>query len=159
MNTCYLIGRCGSDGELKYTQQGTAILNFSIATSEKQGETWVSTWHKIVVFAQKAEQLTPFIKKGKEVFVCGKIQNREWTDKNGNKVKSTDILANWVRPCERTAPPSDAYAGQETGYQQQPPQQQPQRQASPPPQQQPPSGYPSGSPMNSPMMQEEDVPF
>lgn len=152
MNVVYLIGRSGADAELKYTQQGTAILNFSIATSEKQGETWVSTWHKIVCFAKKAEDLAPLIKKGSEVFVCGKIQNREWTNKEGQKVKSSDIMANWVRVCDKSAPPPrDAYAD-DRNYGpppsgQRPPQQQQQHQ------------YPPSSPMMSGGMDESDVPF
>lgn len=104
MNQVTILGRSGANAEIKYAQNGTPILNLSIATSEKQGETWVSTWHKVVVFGKTAENIATVIQKGSEVFVYGKISNREWTDKNGQKKQSNEIIANWIRVCESGRP-------------------------------------------------------
>lgn len=151
MNQVTLLGRSGANAEIKYAQNGTAILNLSIATSEKQGETWVSTWHKVVVFGKTAENISQVCFKGTEVFVYGKIANRKWTDKNGNEKTSTEIIANWIRVCESGRPrqQQQGYGGpEEDNPANYPPRNQTTRQ--PPPAQQQPAQT---------EMREEDIPF
>jgi single-strand DNA-binding protein len=105
MNQIYLIGRSGADAELKYTPNGTAVCNLSIATSEKRGETYETTWHRVNIFGKTAEAIGLRIKKGSEVFIQGKLTSRTWDDKNtGQKRTSVEILANWVRLIDRGAP-------------------------------------------------------
>jgi single-strand DNA-binding protein len=98
VNKVLLIGRLGRDPDVKYTPDGTMVVNFSIATGEiyknKQGEKVAKTeWHKIIVFGRLAEVCGNYLVKGKLVFIEGKLQTRTWDDKDGNKRSSTEILA------------------------------------------------------------------
>lgn len=110
MNRATLIGNVGSDAELKYIPNGTAVCTFSLATSEKQKEEWVSTWHRIVVWGSTAEAIARRVKKGNQVFCEGKIQNREY-EKNGQKVRASEVVAFMVKIIEKQAQAApDAYA-------------------------------------------------
>jgi single-strand DNA-binding protein len=115
MNMVFLIGNSGADAELKYTPNGTAIVNLSIATSEKRGDAYETHWHRIVLFGKTAESMAPRIKKGSQVFIQGKIFTRTWDDKQGNKKTSVEITANWVRIIQKDAPQSQEFGGG-TGY-------------------------------------------
>jgi single-strand DNA-binding protein len=91
-----LIGRLGRDPEVK--QASVAIANLNVATSEawtdKSGEKKEKTeWHRVVAFGKLAELCGSYLKKGREVYVEGKIQTREWEDKDGNKRYTTEIVA------------------------------------------------------------------
>lgn len=112
MNQVQLIGHSGFNAELKYTQSGMAVANISIATNEKVKEQTVTSWHKVIIFGKTAEMSVPRIKKGTEVFVAGKLQSRDWTDKEGVKKTSVEIVASWVRIIERppSAPEGGRYA-------------------------------------------------
>ena len=97
-----LIGNLGKDPELRYTQSGTAVCNFSVATSEKfkdkQGDQHEKTeWHNIVVWGQLADICGKFLVKGKTVMIEGKIQNRSYDDKDGNKKYISEIVANGMK--------------------------------------------------------------
>lgn len=116
MNRATLIGNAGSDAELKYTQNQTAVCSFSLATSEKIKEEWVSTWHRIVLWGKTAEEMAPRIKKGSQLFVEGKIQNREY-EKNGQKVRTSEIIAFTVKVIEKNAQRVDIYSGQQMSEQ------------------------------------------
>lgn len=98
-NKAILIGRVGRDCELKY-HNGTAYGNFSIATSEswkKDGEKQTRTdWHNCTMRGKPAESLSQYIIKGSMIYCEGKIQYREWEDKDGNKRKNTDIIVDKV---------------------------------------------------------------
>lgn len=97
MNKVELIGNLGADPELRYTASGQPVCNLRLATSdkprgdEKYGK---SHWHTVVVWGKKGEALAKEAKKGSRVHVTnGKIEYRQWEDKNGNKRFSTDIVA------------------------------------------------------------------
>ena len=99
LNKAILIGNLGKDPELRYTPSGVAMATFSIATSEtwtgKEGEKETRTeWHRIVAFRKLAEICGEYLSKGKQVYIEGRIQTREWEDKDGNKRYTTEILAN-----------------------------------------------------------------
>lgn len=120
LNKVMLLGRLGKDPELKHTEGGKTICKFSIATDEtwkgtdgeKQSKT---TWHNIVVWGKLAEICGQYLSKGKLVFIEGKIQVREWEDKEGLKRTTTEILASNMVMCggrdEGTNKPEPKSAG------------------------------------------------
>jgi len=101
VNKAILIGRLGSDPEVRYTQSGQAVANFNIATSEnwtdKSGQRQEKTeWHRIVAWGRTAELCNQYLKKGRQVFIEGKLQTREWTDQSGQTRRTTEIKADNV---------------------------------------------------------------
>jgi single-strand DNA-binding protein len=102
VNKVILVGRLGRDPETRFTGGGQAVANFSLATDEtykdKNGERQKRTeWHKITVWGKQAEIAQQYLKKGALVYVEGRIQTREWQDKEGQKRTSYDIVANNFR--------------------------------------------------------------
>jgi single-strand DNA-binding protein len=102
VNKVILVGRLGRDPETRYTSGGQAVANFSVATDEsykdRNGERQKRTeWHKIVVWGKQAEIAQQYLKKGSLVFIEGRIQSREWQDKEGQKRTSFEIVANNFR--------------------------------------------------------------
>jgi single-strand DNA-binding protein len=102
VNKVMLVGNLGRDPETRYTGGGQAVANFSVATSEtykdKNGERQKRTeWHKIVVWGKLAEIAQQYLKKGSLVFIEGRIQSREWQDKEGQKRTSFEIVASNFR--------------------------------------------------------------
>ncbi|HWZ97983.1 MAG TPA: single-stranded DNA-binding protein [Candidatus Dormibacteraeota bacterium] len=102
VNKVILVGRLGRDPETRYTGGGQAVANFSVATDEsykdRNGERQKRTeWHKIVVWGKQAEIAQQYLKKGSLVFIEGRIQSREWQDKEGQKRTSFEIVANSFR--------------------------------------------------------------
>jgi single-strand DNA-binding protein len=98
LNKVMLIGHLGKDPELKYTSNGIAVANFSIATNEswkdQDGNLQERTeWHNIVAWRRLAEICGEYLKKGKRVYIEGKIQTRNYDDKNGVKRYITEIVA------------------------------------------------------------------
>jgi len=98
VNKVILVGRLGRDPETRYTGGGQAVANFSMATDEsykdKNGERQKRTeWHKIVVWGKQAEIAQQYLKKGSLIFIEGRIQSREWQDKEGQKRTSFEIVA------------------------------------------------------------------
>jgi len=105
VNKVILIGRLGADPEVRYTPDGTMVVNFRIATDEsyrnKQGEKVTKTeWHRIVVFGRLAEICGNYLGKGRLVFIEGKLQTRTWDDKDGNKRSLTEVLASNMQMLE-----------------------------------------------------------
>ena len=101
LNKAMLIGRLGGDPEVRFTQSGTAVCSFSIATSEawtdKNGEKQERTeWHRITCWDKLAENVGKFLSKGRQVYVEGKLQTRKWTDKDGTDRYTTEIVARQV---------------------------------------------------------------
>ena len=96
VNKVILIGNLGKDPEVRYTQSGTAVTNFTLATSrsfKKDGEKVDETeWHRVVAFGRTAEVCGEYLSKGKQVYVEGRIQTREWEDKEGNRRWTTEII-------------------------------------------------------------------
>ena len=102
VNRVILVGRLGKDPETRYTSSGQAVCNFSVATDEtykdKAGERQKRTeWHKIVVWGKQAEIAQQYLKKGSLIFIEGRIQSREWQDKEGQKRTSFEIVASNFR--------------------------------------------------------------
>lgn len=101
MNKAIVMGRVGKDPELKYTPSGVAVVNFSVATSEKwkdkEGNKQEKTeWHNIVAWEKKAEIVGEYVKKGDMILVEGKIETRKW-EKDGITRYSTEIIATNVQ--------------------------------------------------------------
>lgn len=102
VNKVLLIGRLGKDPEVRATQGGSAICNFSLATSEswsKDGNKEEKTeWHRIVFFGKQAEIAGKYLKKGKQVYIEGRLQTRTWKDKEtGKDCYATEIVGNTVQ--------------------------------------------------------------
>ena len=96
VNKVILIGNLGRDPEVRYTQNGTAVANFTLATNEvwndKSGARQEKTeWHRVVVWGKQAEIAREHLSKGKQVYIEGSIQTRQWDDREGNKRTTTEI--------------------------------------------------------------------
>jgi len=103
INKVILIGNLGRDPEVRYTPDGTAVTNFSIATSlewndKNSGEKKEKTeWHRIVTFRKLAEICGQYLSKGRQVYVEGRLQTRSWDDKEGVKRYMTEVVADTVQ--------------------------------------------------------------
>lgn len=102
LNKAMIMGNLGTKPELRYTKSGTAVTTLRVATNEvstdSEGQRQEKTeWHSIVVFGKTAENCEKYLDKGRTVLVEGRIQTREWEDKEGNKRYSTEIVANSVQ--------------------------------------------------------------
>jgi len=103
INKVILIGRLGSDPEVRYTPSGVAVANFNIATSEEwkdkeSGEKKERTeWHRIVAWRRLGEICGEYLSKGKQVYIEGRLQTRDWEDRDGNKRYTTEIVASDVQ--------------------------------------------------------------
>jgi single-strand DNA-binding protein len=100
VNKVILIGNLGRDPEVRYAPSGSAIANVTIATSrnwkdkttgERQEET---EWHRVVFYDKLAEIAGEYLKKGKSVYIEGRLKTRKWTDKDGVEKYTTEIIAN-----------------------------------------------------------------
>lgn len=102
MNNFFVSGRLGSDAELRYLANGTAVCELSIADTQKKGETFVTSWWKVTLWARTAEEWAPHLKKGNEVAACGRMSQRTWKDKEQRTqiANSLDEI-NWFRGCWR----------------------------------------------------------
>ena len=102
VNKVILVGRLGRDPETRYTGGGQAVANFTMATDEsykdKNGERQKRTeWHRITAWGKLAEICQQYLKKGTMVYIEGRIQSREWQDKEGQKRTSFEIVASNFR--------------------------------------------------------------
>ena len=99
LNKVMLIGNLGRDPEVRYTSDGKPVANFTMATTDRwsdatSGERREKTeWHRIVVWGKQAEIAGEYLRKGRQVYVEGSLQTREWTDRDGNKRQTTEIKA------------------------------------------------------------------
>lgn len=99
VNKVILIGNLGRDPELRYTQGGQAVANFTLATTERfsgrdGGERQERTeWHRVTAWGRTAELCAQYLSKGRSVYVEGRLQTREWEDKEGQKRRTTEIVA------------------------------------------------------------------
>jgi single-strand DNA-binding protein len=98
VNKVILVGNLGKDPEVRHLENGAAVANFSIATSEtykdrKTGEKVSQTeWHNIVAWRGLAEIAERYLKKGHKVYIEGKLKTRSWQDQDGNNRYSTEII-------------------------------------------------------------------
>jgi len=102
VNKVILIGNLGRDPELRYTQSGQAVANFTLATTEtwnkKEGGREERTeWHRIVAWGRTAELCAQYLSKGRTVYIEGRLQTREWENKEGQKQRTTEITAQTVQ--------------------------------------------------------------
>jgi single-strand DNA-binding protein len=103
LNKVMLIGNLGQDPEIRYTQSGQAVANFSVATTDRwtnkqSGNPEERTeWHRVVVWAKLAELCREYLSKGRSVYIEGRLQTRSWEDKDGNKRYTTEIVAQTVQ--------------------------------------------------------------
>jgi single-strand DNA-binding protein len=96
VNKVILVGNLGRDAELRYTPGGAAVATLNMATTEvwtdKSGQRQEKTeWHRVVFWGKVAESLTEYLTKGKQVYVEGRLETRQWNDKDGNKRYTTEI--------------------------------------------------------------------
>ena len=96
VNKVIIVGNLGQDPEARFTPQGTAVTNLSVATNEswknQSGETQERTeWHRVVMYGKMAETASEYMKKGQTVYVEGRLQTNEWEDQNQVKRKTTEI--------------------------------------------------------------------
>jgi len=116
VNKVILVGRLGRDPETRFTGGGQPVCNFSLATDEsfksRSGERQKRTeWHKIVLWGKLAEISQQYLKKGTQVYIEGRIQTRQWDDKQGQKKTTTEIVANVMRMLGSRADGAAAGAG------------------------------------------------
>src|SRR5262245_17666377 len=96
VNKVILVGNLGRDAELRYTPSGAAVATINMATTEvwndKGGQRQEKTeWHRVVLWGKSAESLAEYLTKGKQIYVEGRLQTRQWDDKDGNKRYTTEI--------------------------------------------------------------------
>ena len=130
INKATLIGNLGADPEIRYTQEGTPVANFTVATTErwkgKDGQQQEQTeWHRIIAWRRLAEICGEYLHKGSKVYIEGKIQTRKWQDQNGNDKYTTEIVAREMKMLDRREGGSGAGAGgmgsQDSGSSEPPP--------------------------------------
>ncbi len=102
VNKVILIGNLGADPEVRFTPSGQAVANFRIATNESwtdknQQKQERTEWHRIVVWGKLGELCGEYLKKGRQAYVEGRLQTREWTDKEGKKNYTTEVVAQTVQ--------------------------------------------------------------
>src|SRR5262245_20226995 len=100
-NKVILVGNLGRDAELRYTPGGSRVATLNLATTEvwedKGGQRQEKTeWHRIVLWGKQAESLQEYLTKGKQIYVEGRLQTRQWDDKDGNKRYTTEIKADRI---------------------------------------------------------------
>ena len=96
VNKVILVGNLGRDAELRYTPGGAPVATLNLATTEvwndKGGQRQEKTeWHRVVLWGKTAESLNEYLTKGKQIYVEGRLQTRQWDDKDGNKRYTTEI--------------------------------------------------------------------
>ncbi len=102
VNRVILVGNLGKDAEVRYTPAGTAVSTLSLATTEvwndkASGERVERTeWHRVVLWGKQAETLNDYLKKGKQIYVEGKLQTRKWQDRDGNDKYTTEIRSDRI---------------------------------------------------------------
>lgn len=102
LNKVTLIGNLGGDPEKRFTPGGQPVATFNIATTERwkdktNGQPQERTeWHRIVVWGQQAENCAQYLAKGRQVYIEGRLQTRQWEDKEGHKRSTTEVVAQRV---------------------------------------------------------------
>jgi single-strand DNA-binding protein len=112
LNKVMLIGYLGADPEIRYTPSGAAVANFRIATTErwksKEGEREERTeWHRIVAWRELGERCGEYLHKGSLVYIEGRLETRDWEDRDGNKRRTTEIRAYRMQMLDRKEGPGE----------------------------------------------------
>ncbi len=142
VNKAILIGRLGKDPDLRYTPGGKAVASFSLATSEPWSgldgqKKESSSWHQIVAWGRQAEVLKEYMHKGSQIYIEGRISNRSYDDKEGNKKYISEVVVQNFQFLDSKSSSSGTYADNE---------------------QQAPAGTPPAPPA-SPGSDDDDLPF
>ncbi|RUM36032.1 MAG: single-stranded DNA-binding protein [Desulfobulbus sp.] len=121
INKAILIGNLGADPELRYTQSGTPVASFTVATSrrwkDKEGQQQEETeWHKIVAWSRLAEICGEYLNKGSRVYIEGRLQTRKWQDQNGNDRYTTEIVAQEMKMLSPRGESGGSYGGGGGGF-------------------------------------------
>lgn len=101
VNKVIIVGNLGRDAEIRYTPGGAAVSTLSLATTDvwndKAGQRQEKTeWHRVVVWGKQAETLKDYLTKGRQIYVEGRLQTRQWDDKDGNKRYTTEIRSDRI---------------------------------------------------------------
>jgi len=161
VNKVILVGNCGQDPETKFTANGAAVANLSIATSEvwkdkQTGQNQERTeWHRVVFFNRLAEIVGEYIRKGSKVYIEGSLRTRKWQDQNGQDRYTTEIVGNEMQMLDSRMDASGggAYSGGQQSYSPAPAMQQAPQAA--------PQAQPQQAPQSAPSMDafDDDIPF
>ena len=126
INKVILVGNLGADPETRYTASGSAVTNISLATTDSwrdkaSGEQQERTeWHRVVFFNRLAEIAGEYLRKGRQVYVEGRLQTRKWQDQNGQDRYTTEIVANEMQMLggrdEGMGAPAPRSSGQSSGF-------------------------------------------
>ncbi|WP_263082109.1 single-stranded DNA-binding protein [Endozoicomonas sp. Mp262] len=140
VNKVILIGNLGDDPDIRYTPQGAAIANLSIATSESwkdktTGKVQEKTeWHRVMLFGRNAENAQQYLFKGSKVYIEGKLETRKWQDNNGNDRYTTSVIVDpfngviqYLSSRDNSGQPPAQQQGAPAQRQQNPPVRQPQQ--------------------------------
>ena len=116
-NKVIIVGNLGRDPELRYTPQGTAVCNFSIATNEKKrdktGEMQdVTTWFRVTLWCQQAENASKYLTKGSPVYVEGRLRIEEWTDRDGKTRFTLEVQGSEMQFISGGGRQNDEYSGE-----------------------------------------------
>jgi single-strand DNA-binding protein len=141
VNKVILVGNLGRDAEVRSTPRGDTVATLNLATTEtwndKEGQRQEKTeWHRVVLWGKQADSLKQYLVKGKQIYVEGKLQTRQWDDKDGNKRYTTEIKADRITLLGSAGGGGGRSGGGDRG------------------------GYGGGEPMAEPVdMPEDDIPF
>ncbi len=122
VNKAILVGNLGQDPEIRSTGSGTPVATLRVATSDRRKDregNWTdhTEWHTVVVFGRQAENVGRYCRKGKQLFIEGRIQTRKWQDKEGRDRYNTEIVADNIRFLGgRGESASDGYGGGGNSY-------------------------------------------
>lgn len=109
-----IIGHIGRDPEVRYTQGGMAITNFSVAATEKVKGQDKTEWFKVIAFGKLGEICGQYLSKGRQVYIEGRLQSSEWEDQQGNKRFSLEVVAD---TCQMLGTKSDNQGGYQNSQQ------------------------------------------
>lgn len=115
VNKAILVGNLGQDPEIRSTGSGTPVATLRIATSDRRKDregNWTdhTEWHTVVVFGRQAENVGKYCRKGKQLFIEGRIQTRKWQDRDGRDRYNTEIVADTIRFLGSRGDSSDSYS-------------------------------------------------
>lgn len=165
VNKVILIGNLGQDPEVRYMPSGSAVANFTLATSEswrdkQTGEMKEQTeWHRVVIFGKLAEVAGEYLRKGSQVYIEGQLRTRKWQDQGGQERYTTEVVVNIGGTMQMLGSRQQGGAGAPMSGQQQGGWGQPQapQNANPPSR---PQQAPTSAPSNEPPMDfDDDIPF
>lgn len=165
VNKVILIGNLGNDPEVRYTPNGSAVANISLATSEtwrdkQSGELQDRTeWHRVVFFNRLAEIVGEYLRKGSKIYVEGSLRTRKWADKNGVERYTTEIIANEMHMLDSkgagAATHNEKFAAQQQAHPAESSYAAPNKQVAPHPEEQ----FPEAVHAEPAAMAEDDIPF